>query len=197
MQEQKDGVQQWESDALERLLGLDRADMIRSKSSAEPFSNMSNIVYPFKFSQLVLLFGDDTQNFLSSPQDYIISPLLSSPILLLFPFNRSGTTPKMCFVMRGGLPWLWQRLRDEEDEGISQYLRERVARNQRPLDNGKQLRYCPNRRPIGMGQCAGWDSCLPLMVMLMMMPPESSFPKYNDEGWPGCFWWTLLCWHVG
>lgn len=105
IQEQKDGVQQWESDALERLLGLDRADMIRSKSSAEPFSNMSNIVYPFKFSQLLLLLlGDDTQNFLSSPQDYIISPLLSSPILLLFPFNRSGTTLKMCFVIRGGLP---------------------------------------------------------------------------------------------
>lgn len=56
IQEQKDGVQQWESDALERcLLGLDRAD---TRSGAKVLLNpfpICPIVYPFKFSQLLLL----------------------------------------------------------------------------------------------------------------------------------------------
>lgn len=95
IQEQKDGVQQWESDALERLLGLDRAD---TRSGAKVLLNpfpICPIVYPFKFSQLLLLLGEDTYNFLSSPHDYIISPLLSIQIPLLLRFNRSGTAPEM------------------------------------------------------------------------------------------------------
>lgn len=51
------------------------------------------------------------------------------------------------------------------------------------MDNGKQLRYCPNRRSIvgGLeGELRGWP--VPLISLLMMTPESSLSLSRNDEG---------------